>query len=189
MISMSGAWSQSRITTSNFAKQEIKTTGNNLFVGGNGEVAVVNKGNCFTCAGGTSTMTLASNGDNCNIQLGSGAKGNTTDIYNREIKDSGFANMAVIVGSGNQIYGSEKADSIFSYSSPTYNAAPTQIFLRGGDDVGCIAGYGVKVNGDAGNDLITGAELPGLNYARLRNMDPLMMLATINAAAVRYKSV
>ena len=189
MISMSGAWSQSRITTSNFAKQEIKTSGNNLFVGGKGEVAVVNNGNGFICAGGTSSMSLASIGDNCFIQLGSGAKGNTTDIYNREVKDSGFANMAVIVGSSNTIYGSAKADSIFSYSNPTYAGTnATQVFMGGGNDVACIAGYGVKVNGEAGNDLITGAELPSLNYARLRAMDPLTMLATINAAAIRYKN-
>ena len=126
----------------------------NLFVGGAGEVEVLNQTNGFKCAGGESALFIANKADNCEIQLG----------------DAG--STAISVGECNTIFGGADKDLVVALGP---NAL---VDLGEGNDRGCVSGQGAVLKGGDGDDTLTGVTSK-LNYNELQGMNLLEMLAAI----------
>ena len=169
-------------TTSDFAAQKALDNTGGIFVGGRGMVGVSNSTTGFQCAGGEATMFLVNRGEGAQIQAGTGAIGGIahTNVKGEDI----FVNNKIIsVGNNCKIFGTEDDDVIFSLGQSC------DIKLGGGNDEAFVSGTGSKVDGEAGDDVISGTPA-GLNYAKLMDLDPVSMLAEIykNSANIVYKS-
>ena len=149
-------------TTSNYNAFKVPTGGTgNFFVGGMGEVSVVNQTENFICAGEMSSMYVVNRGNNAYIQGGS--QGNTF-----------FS-----VGHNCTIIGSDRDDEVFSIGENC------DISLGDGNDRICASGAGTIVDGGDGSDLGTGT-LSGLTYSSLFNLDAMSMLAKIRNSSIKY---
>lgn len=173
--------------TAAYAAQQAPTSGcGNIFVGGSGNVSVMNTTDNFVCAGGNSSMQLLNRGNNALIQGGAGALGKSAivlgqDSDGRTISTSAN-NWILNIGEGCKINGSEDEDVIFSLG------ANCDIDTVGGADRISANGAGTKVNGGSGNDVISGT-MTGLDFSQLIRLSPMSIMNRILTTSISYLTV
>lgn len=167
-----------------YAAQQAPTSGTgNLFIGGLGNVSVMNTSDNFICAGNSATMQVLNRGDNARIQGGTGVLGKSTITLGKD--DNGNAittsanNWILNIGKGCKISGTEDEDVIFSVG------ADCDIDTIGGDDRISASGEGTKVNSGSGNDIISGT-IAGLDYSQLMQLKPISIMNKILNTSISY---